>query len=112
VPTLHAAGSDRASAAAPPSPRRQPAAPHPLPPAACAAAQLVRCYQGNHLLSGRTCQEQLAKYEECLSLHNGVGERGSFLDAVAAAAKQLGAELEARRDAVLDAWQDWKNQRR
>jgi hypothetical protein len=76
------------------------------------AAQLVRCYQGNHLLSGRTCQEQLGKYEDCMTLHSSVGPKGSFWDAAAAAAKQLGAEVEARRDAVQDAWEAWKNQRR
>jgi hypothetical protein len=72
----------------------------------------MKCYQGNHLLSGRTCQEQLAMYEDCMALHGGIGQKGSFMDAAAAFAKQCGAELEERKALVQDAWNDWVNRQR
>lgn len=69
--------------------------------------EMLQCLRGNHLLSGRSCQEQQTRYWDCMAQHGEVKSQGSFLEAAAQFAQQCGAQLEDKRQVFADVLREW-----
>jgi hypothetical protein len=77
----------------------------------CAALHmdLLHCMKGNHLFSGRTCNDEQNKYWTCLEEHAGVTRERGFMDAVSDAMQTTNLLYEQKRDAFTNAYKDFVN---